>query len=73
MFENDLFQLIQYEPATEQVAARPLLIVRPCIKVLYSGPPADQFVRPVCGRARPDGVYGVLAQSGRFLRALWMG
>ena len=29
VFENDLFQLIQYEPATEQVAVRPLLFMCP--------------------------------------------
>jgi polyhydroxyalkanoate synthase subunit PhaC len=47
VFENDLFQLIQYELATEQVAARPLLIVPPCIDKFYTLDlqPANSFVR----------------------------
>jgi len=35
MFQNNLIQLLQYEPVTEQVAKRPLLIIPPWINKFY--------------------------------------
>ena len=50
VFENDLFQLIQYAPLTEQVAQRPLVIVTPCINKFYilDLQPENSFVRFAC-------------------------
>jgi polyhydroxyalkanoate synthase len=52
VYENDLFQLIQYSPTTPNVRAVPLLMIPPCINKFYilDLQPENSLVRYVVGQ-----------------------
>jgi len=55
VFENELIQLIQYKPATEDVEKRPLILIPPCINKFYilDMSPGNSFVRYAVEQGHP--------------------
>ena len=66
VYQNDLMQLIQYDPTTEQVLKRPLLIVPPWINKFYilDLRPKNSLVQ-LGGRPGPHRLHGELGQPRR--------
>ena len=54
VFQNDIFQLLQYEPATEKVARRPMLIFPPWINKFYilDLQPGNSFIKWLVDQGR---------------------
>ncbi|NBX53873.1 MAG: class I poly(R)-hydroxyalkanoic acid synthase [Betaproteobacteria bacterium] len=52
VFENDLFQLIEYKPLTSKVHQKPFLLVPPCINKFYilDLQPENSFIRYVVSK-----------------------
>ena len=69
VYQNDLMQLIQYEPTTETVKRRPLLIIPPWINKFYilDLRPANSFIRWAVG-AGPYGLCDLVGQPRRAAR-----
>ncbi len=66
IFQNELMQLIQYAPSTDEVKRRPLLIIPPWInKFLHPRSATQELVHQMGGRSRAYGFRDLLGESGR--------
>ena len=67
VYQNDLMQLLQYDPTTEEVAKRPLLIVPPWINKFYilDLQPKNSLIKWASG----SGAHGVCDRVGEPRRA----
>ena len=66
VFQNELMQLIQYAPTTEQVYRRPLLIVPPWINKFYIlDLQPQEHLHQVVRRPGLHGVRHLVGQPGR--------
>ena len=73
VFENPLFQLIQYAPLTDQVARRPLVIVPPCINKFYilDLQPDNSFVRYACEQGQTVFLISWVNPDAELARTTW--
>jgi polyhydroxyalkanoate synthase len=73
VYENELFQLIEYRPLTARVHARPLLMVPPCINKFYilDLQPANSLVRHMVAQGHRTYMVSWRNPDESLARATW--